>query len=204
LEGWAAALDNVGWEDHWFDKNCERFGLKNFGGQYGPNVNNEEWHAQLVEYGNSKRGLQADRRNGKRHAQWKLCGRFSGQQPSVPSTQHVSMEDDDMKYLTTPERVYDSRTEGPKLAAKTRHKIPVSVLRGTVAQVNITAVATTGAGYLTVTGVDSDSHASFLNFDDDRVTNTMGTLAVPDGHLYVSVTSPCHLIVDLYAVGSTS
>jgi len=59
LDGFAMAADLVGWEDHWFDANCQRFGLKNFGGAIGPNVNNEEWHAQPVEFANSRKAVDA-------------------------------------------------------------------------------------------------------------------------------------------------
>jgi hypothetical protein len=59
LDGYAMAADLVGWEDHWFDANCHRFGLKNFGGAIGPGVNGEEWHAQPVEFANSRSAVNA-------------------------------------------------------------------------------------------------------------------------------------------------
>ena len=57
LDGYALAVDVVGWEDHWFDRNCHLYGIKNFGGQVGPNVNGEEWHAQPAETANSRRDV---------------------------------------------------------------------------------------------------------------------------------------------------
>jgi hypothetical protein len=59
LDGFALAADLVGWEDHWVDANCERFGLKNFGGAIGPGVNGEEWHVQPVEFANSRSAVNA-------------------------------------------------------------------------------------------------------------------------------------------------
>lgn len=96
LEGFAAAVDNVGWEDHWMDRSCERFGLKNFGGLVGPDVNGEEWHTQLVEYGNSKRSLTADYARGVRHIVWPLPDHL---QPPTPDPTPDPPEEDDMLAL---------------------------------------------------------------------------------------------------------
>lgn len=56
-EGYSLALDLRGWETHWFDANCGRYGLKNFGGLIGPNVNGEEWHFQPIEFANSRKDI---------------------------------------------------------------------------------------------------------------------------------------------------
>lgn len=73
-EGYALAIDFTGWEDHWFDANCERFGIKNFGGQYGINVNNEEWHGQPLELPNERRKVNAYFATGGKLQVWPLPG----------------------------------------------------------------------------------------------------------------------------------
>ena len=73
-EGCALAIDFVGWEDHWFDANCERFGIKNFGGAIGPGVNGEEWHGQPIELPNSRRDVTAYFANGGKLKAWPLPG----------------------------------------------------------------------------------------------------------------------------------
>jgi len=73
-EGAAIAIDFVGWEDHWFDANCERFGIKNFGGAIGPGVNGEEWHGQPVEFRNSRSDVNKDIAAGKTLSTFALPG----------------------------------------------------------------------------------------------------------------------------------
>lgn len=73
-EGYALAADLRGWENHWFDVNCMRFGLKNFGGAVGPNVNNEEWHFQPLEFANSRSAIVNEIRSGKRLRVFPLPG----------------------------------------------------------------------------------------------------------------------------------
>lgn len=73
-EGYALAIDMRGWESHWMDRNCARFGLKNFGGAYGPNVNGEEWHMQPIEFGNSRSTIVAQIRAGGRLMKFPLPG----------------------------------------------------------------------------------------------------------------------------------
>lgn len=71
-DGFALAVDMTGWEDHWFDRNCQDFGLKNFGGAVGPNVNGEEWHHQPIEFGNSRSTIVAQIKAGARLQTWPL------------------------------------------------------------------------------------------------------------------------------------
>lgn len=73
-DGYALAVDMRGWENHWFDNNCSRFGLKNFGGKVGPNVNNEEWHFQPIEFGNSRSTIVAQIAQGVRLMRFPLPG----------------------------------------------------------------------------------------------------------------------------------
>lgn len=70
FEGYALAVDFIGWENHWFDANCERFGIKNFGGAIGPGVNNEEWHGQPIELPNSREDVSAYFANGGTLRNW--------------------------------------------------------------------------------------------------------------------------------------
>jgi hypothetical protein len=71
-EGCSVAIDFVGWENHWFDANCERFGIKNFGGLIGPGVNGEEWHGQPLELPNSRKDVTAYFANGGKLKFWPL------------------------------------------------------------------------------------------------------------------------------------
>lgn len=82
-EGCALAIDFNGWETHWFDANCERFGIKNFGGLIGPGVNGEEWHGQPLELPNSRKDVNAYFARGGKLQVWPLPG---GSVPSNPPT----------------------------------------------------------------------------------------------------------------------
>jgi len=82
-EGDAIAIDFVGWEDHWFDANCEEFGIKNFGGAIGPGVNNEEWHGQPLEFPNSRSGVNAAIAAGQTLTAWSLPGATPTPPPSA-------------------------------------------------------------------------------------------------------------------------
>jgi hypothetical protein len=73
-EGDAIAIDFVGWEDHWFDAHCEEFGIKNFGGAIGPDVNGEEWHGQFSEFPNSRSAVNAAIAAGKTVTVWPIPG----------------------------------------------------------------------------------------------------------------------------------
>jgi hypothetical protein len=53
-EGFALAVDVVGWETGWVENNCARFGLKSF-----KNVNKEPWHLQPAEFPNSRSDVNA-------------------------------------------------------------------------------------------------------------------------------------------------
>lgn len=94
-EGDAIAIDFVGWEDHWFDANCERFGIKNFGGAIGPGVNGEEWHGQPMEFRNSRTDVNADIAAGKRLTVWPLPGGATTPTP-LPTAQEGDMIKIDM------------------------------------------------------------------------------------------------------------
>ena len=61
LDGFALAVDMVGWENHWFDKNCTRYGLKNFGGVRSARTS-------MVKNGTTSRSSSAtaDPRSGQR------------------------------------------------------------------------------------------------------------------------------------------
>jgi hypothetical protein len=77
-------VDFVGWEDHWFDANCERFGIKNFGGAIGPGVNGEDWHGQPLELPNSRKDVTAYFANGGTLKVWPLPGTIPPQPPTPP------------------------------------------------------------------------------------------------------------------------
>lgn len=96
FEGYAIAIDFVGWEDHWFDMNCERYGIKNFGGQLGPNVNGEEWHGQPIEFPNSRQDVNTYISKGGRLHIWPLAGENPTPQPKPDPG------DDPIMYIVKP------------------------------------------------------------------------------------------------------
>lgn len=51
---WAVALDMVGWQNGWMEKNLAAYGLKSFANGVG--AGQEPWHIQPVELPNSRRG----------------------------------------------------------------------------------------------------------------------------------------------------
>lgn len=115
LAGFALAADLVGWENHWFDKNCSRYGLKNFGGAVGPNVNGEEWHFQPVEFGNSRSTITAQIKAGGILTAYNLPGEPTPPTPPDPTPPPkgytVLVTGDQIEAVEAPR--WDARGYGP-------------------------------------------------------------------------------------------
>lgn len=107
-------------------------------------------------------------------------------------------EDDDMQPLPVPDRVYDSRQSGGAFAAGEVRTIPVGMC--TKAHVHITAVSS-AAGFASISGTDTVSPASLVNFDTDQVESGGAPIGLPDGHVRVFCSAPADIIVDVFARG---
>lgn len=114
------------------------------------------------------------------------------------------VEGEDMKYLSEPVRIYDSRVDGQAVSAGEVRKIKVGNITKT--HVNITCVnENSGSGYASIAGTSKGLHrTSIINFDGAagrQVRCNSASLGVPDGHIYFTSTTPCHVIVDVFAQG---
>lgn len=124
--------------------------------------------------------------------------------PDLP-TPIISLESDiDMKILTTPARIYDSRTKsgGGKLAGGESRAVsmPKELKSATAVHVTVTATAADGVGWLTVwNGVGDVPATSNLNFSAGvDIANTTIT-AVAGGAIKVFASAGTHVIVDVVA-----
>lgn len=105
--------------------------------------------------------------------------------------------EDDMTPLAVPRRVYDSRAEGAKVAAGQTIVVDIGAR---AAFVHVTAAASDGDGWLSISGTDQVSPASIVNFDADRVESDGAPIALPDGKLRVTAhRSASHVVVDVFA-----
>ena len=112
--------------------------------------------------------------------------------------------DIDMKILTTPARIYDSRTEkaGKVKAGEARAiKLPKDLKSASAVHVTATAVGPDAGGYVTLwNGAGKAPLASNLNFDGGvgAIANTTLT-AVKDGGFKVFASVPTHVVFDVVA-----
>lgn len=167
-DGYALAVDMVG--DHRVgNPMAAGVGLRHFA-----TVNGEPWHYQPVEIPNARRSYGGEFENVK-----------------LP-------EEDPMKPLDVPDRVYDSRTKGGAFAAGEVRKIPVGMCR--MAHVHITAIGST-PGWVSISGTDTPSETSVVNFDADGVASAGAPIGLPDGHVRVRCSAPAQIIVDVFARG---
>lgn len=94
-EGYAIAIDLVGWEDGWVQQIIHLFHLKTFKG-----VNLEPWHTQPVEFGNSRSAVNADIWSGKKLGTPALPGDVAPTPPDpTPTPPPSSGDEDDMHRL---------------------------------------------------------------------------------------------------------
>lgn len=167
-KGFALAVDMVG--DHRLgNPMAANFGLRHFA-----NVNGEPWHYQPVEIPNARRSYGGEFEN-----------------VTLP-------EEDPMKPLDVPDRVYDSRVQGGKFKAGEVRKIPVGMCR--MAHVHVTAVGST-PGWASISGTDTPSETSLVNFDADGVASAGAPIGLPDGHVRVKCSAAADIIVDVFARG---
>lgn len=170
LNGYAIAIDYVGWEDHWFDKNCEFFGIKNFGGKVGDNVNGEEWHGQPIEFSNARSDVNKEVAAGRRLSAIPLPGVHTPLPPlpdprPIPIYQGVP----DMFTPIHPKRNSDTRIwPGPIPANQTVEfgLDPAVFPINTVAvAMSVTALNGIPGAFLTIWGSGPVPDTSVLNFE---------------------------------------
>jgi hypothetical protein len=196
-EGYALAIDFNGWEDHWFDANCERFGIKNFGGKIGPGVNGEEWHGQPIELPNSRSDVNFYFAYGGKLKTWPLPGN-----PIPPQTYPGAQ---DMFHPITPFRNSDSRKYAPLVANKDYEwgLNPAIFPQDAVAvSMNVTAEVLDSEGvpvgaFLTIWASGPAPEASVLNFSGTRFANGYYSGPVLGRKIKLRANAPMHVILDV-------
>ena len=63
IEGHGASIDQLGWQDGWFEANCRRFGIETFS---APALGGEKWHTHFLGWPKSKSQFQAAYNGGRR------------------------------------------------------------------------------------------------------------------------------------------
>ena len=119
--------------------------------------------------------------------------RLGAPQPPQPPTP----DEDDMRTLPTPQRVYDSRKSTLLKAGEVR-SVPVLA---NVVGVNITVVNPGGDGHLVAWGADPAPATSNINFYAGRTVANFAQVATDGGVLRLRASVDCHVIVDLQAAG---
>lgn len=197
-EGYALAIDFVGWEDHWFDRNCERFGIKNFGGAVGDNVNGEEWHGQPLEFPNSRSAVNKAIAAGARLTVWALPGTQPQPVPPQPQPLPERTAMAERFEFTTPYR-WDTRDYfGPLKPGKYLVTIPNAAGKIGV-KGNLTIVPANSAGYATAWGKGTQPNASSLNWSlgTGPIANQIDVDLLPDGSFWVYIHGAASIVFDL-------
>lgn len=199
LEGFAIAIDYVGWEDHWFDEHCEKYGIKNFGGKFGPGVNGEEWHGQPVEFANARSAVNVQVAEGKKLTYWDFG--TGTPQPPTPLPPQKSPERIVMAEsleFTTPYR-WDTRGFGVLPPGQYECIIPKAAGKAAI-KGNLTVVPAGEAGYATAwIGNTPTPNVSALNWNasDLAVANQIDVPLAPDGSFKIYIHAPASIIFDL-------
>ena len=106
-------------------------------------------------------------------------------------------EDDDMRTLDTPERMYDSRTSGGPFGPGETREVAIGMC--TDAFVHVTVIGQGGAGHISIN--DPAGGTSIVNFDgSDRVESDGAPVKTPNGRIAITChASHAHVVVDCYA-----
>lgn len=196
LDGYALAIDFIGWETGWFVKNCVRFGIKHF-----EDVNNEPWHGQPVEFSNSRSVINQEVAAGQKLPIFKLPeGTFLPTKPSIPVPTYPKASD--MFVPIHPKRNSDTRVWPGPLAPNviTQFALDAAVFpENTVAiAMNVTAVGGPSGAFLTIWG--SGQHvpnASILNFTNGSTANGFYVGPVANRAFMLRATGGMHVICDI-------
>lgn len=115
-----------------------------------------------------------------------------------PTTTPEPSEEDTVKTLDRPQRIYDSRTTARPLKAGEVLKVPVL---GNEVVVNVTVVDPDAAGYLTVWGAGERPETSNVNFRAGSTVANLARTKTDGGVIRIQSTATCHVVVDLQAAG---
>jgi len=157
--------------------------------EYGvhANVSTESWHMQCVEIDG-----------------WLGWSQAGSPDPvpnyPIPCKDFSLTEDLEMKLVTPPNRIYDSRKTG-KVKKGSVVSVKVPVPGATAVFVNITVTNVEGSGYLTAwAGTTSKPEVSNLNYAvGTTICNTSWVPVSPSGAFTVYTKEACDLIIDLQA-----
>ena len=125
----------------------------------------------------------------------RIAERMKPTEPPLPILPPTLTVEDNMEILTTPSRVYDSRTS-TAFAAGEQRVIPLGIT-ARAASVNITAVAPAAAGHLNAWGSGPKPAASVLNYAKGQTIANAVIVPVVDGSITVASHAAAHVIVDL-------
>lgn len=121
--------------------------------------------------------------------------------PTAPQPPTPTPEDDEMKTLTTPQRLLDTReTHNLPVPAETVIEVPILA---SVVGVNITVVDPARSGYMQAWGANPRPDTSNVNFTMGETVANFAQVRLEDGTgiLRLRATAPCHIVVDLQAAG---
>ncbi len=205
LDGYALAIDVINWENHWFDRNCERFGIKNFGGLVGPNVNGEEWHGQPLSLPNSKSAIVYQVNQGATLYAIPLPG--DGVIPLPPPPQPVPVfQGGNVLQGIYPVRNSDTRVFPGPLQPNVEYEFgidpsvfPANTV-GIFANVGVLDAAT--AGFLTIWPGGPVPKTATMNIDTGadgklHIYNGFYGGAVVDGKFKIRATTRMNVIIDI-------
>lgn len=122
----------------------------------------------------------------------RACG-YPTNPPEDPS------EEDTVRAVERPERIYDSRPLGRPL--KAGDVLEVAVL-GNEVVVNVTVVDPSSTGYLTVWGPGPRPGTSNVNFRAGVTVANLARTRTDGGTIRLQATADCHIVVDLQAAGA--
>lgn len=117
----------------------------------------------------------------------RICGLTNEPQPPQPPTY-----EDDMKSLIPAQRIYDSRNGGPK----TNHSVDIYANK---VGVTVQVITPATGGYGTVWGAGQKPSTSNLQYNagESVASYVPVTVEQSTGRLYVALSSPAHVIIDL-------
>jgi hypothetical protein len=103
----------------------------------------------------------------------------------------------EMKLVSPPVRVFDSRDAGSKFGDGETRRVPVGDVDAVF--VNLTVTQQDAGGYLTAWGAGSMPDVSNVNYGNSGDICNTSWVPVVDGHINVFTYGGCHVIVDVQA-----
>ena len=116
----------------------------------------------------------------------------------TPPTPPTPGPEFDMRLIDPPQRLYDSRTQGGKLATGETRRIPVGQHEALF--VNLTVVDPDGDGWLTAWGNGPLPNISNVNYSRHLTIANSAWVPCTNGTIQIYVSERAHVLVDLQAV----